>query len=75
MAMKKKKDDLFYVQKLISFFMRSISSGIFPSKCQLLTLDGHGPHITLEGIKLGQQCGLNMTCNPFDLKLFTWLTQ
>ncbi len=64
---KKNVDDLFYVQKIISFFMRSIPSGIFPSNCQLLTLDGHGSHVTLEAIKLGQQCGLNMTCNPFDL--------
>ncbi len=47
--------------------MRSITNGIFPSNCQLLILDGHDSHVTLEAIKLGQQCGLNMTCNPFDL--------
>jgi hypothetical protein len=60
-------DDLLYVQKILSFLMRSIPSAIFPSNCHLLTLDGHGSHATLEAIKLAQQCGLDMTCNPFDL--------
>jgi hypothetical protein len=64
---KKNMDDLFYVQKIISFFMRSMPSGKFPSNCHLLTLDGHGSPVNLKGITLAQQCGLDMTCNPFDL--------
>jgi hypothetical protein len=64
---KKNMDDLFYIQKILSFFMRSIPSGIFPSNCHLLTLNGHGSHVALKAIKLAQQCGLDMTCNPFNL--------
>jgi hypothetical protein len=64
---KKNMDDLLYVQKKIAFFMRSIPSGIFPSNCHLLTLDGDGSHAIVEAIKLAQQCGLDITCNPFDL--------
>ncbi len=42
-------NDLFSIQKnSLIFYMKLIPSDISPSNCHLLTLDGHGSHITLQ---------------------------
>jgi hypothetical protein len=42
-------NDLFLIQKTsFILYMKSIPSHIYPSNCHLLTLDGHGSHITLQ---------------------------
>jgi hypothetical protein len=44
----------FLFKEFLSFFMKSIPNGISPFNCHLLTLEGHGSHVTLEAIKLAQ---------------------
>jgi hypothetical protein len=50
----------FLFKEFLSFFKRLVPSGIFPSNCPLLILDGHGSHVSLKAIKHTQQFGLNM---------------
>jgi hypothetical protein len=41
----------FLSKEFLSFFKKSVPSGISPSNCQLLALDGHGSHVSLEAIE------------------------
>jgi len=40
----------FLFKEFLSFFKRSIPSGIFQSNQHLLILNGHGSHVTLKAI-------------------------
>jgi hypothetical protein len=58
-------DDIFLIQKVISFFKKSIASGISQTNHHLLILDGHGSHVmTLETIKQAQAFKLDMIILP-----------
>jgi len=50
----------FLFKDFLSFFKRSIPSGISPSNHHLLILDGHGSHVSLKAIEQAQQFGLDM---------------
>jgi hypothetical protein len=54
----------FLFKEFLSFFKRSIPSGISPSNRHLLALNGHGSHVSLKAIKHAQQFGLNMITLP-----------
>jgi hypothetical protein len=41
----------FLFKEFFSFFKRLILTGMFPTNCRLLILDGHGSHITLQAIE------------------------
>jgi hypothetical protein len=41
----------FLFKEFLSFFKRLVPSGMFPTNCRLLILDGHGSHITLQAIE------------------------
>jgi hypothetical protein len=47
-------------KEFLSFFKKSILGGIFLNNRHLLTLDGHGSHVTLEAIEHAQQFGVDM---------------
>jgi hypothetical protein len=50
----------FLFKEFLSFFKRSILSGIsITNRCRLI-LDGHGSHVTLEAIECAQEFGLDM---------------
>jgi hypothetical protein len=58
---KEDMDDLLSIQRVsLSFFKRSILSGIFQSNQHLLILVGHGSHVIIQTIKHAQQFGLGM---------------
>jgi hypothetical protein len=57
-------DDKFFIQRILSFFKRSVQCGIFLSNHHLLALDGHGSHVSLEAIEQAQQFGLDMITLP-----------
>jgi hypothetical protein len=57
-------DKFFMIKDFLSFFKRSIPSGISPSNHHLLILDGHGSHVNLEAIEQAQQFGLDMIALP-----------
>jgi hypothetical protein len=48
----------------VSFFKKSIPSGISITNRHMLILDGHGSHVTLEAIKQAQKFGLDMNTLP-----------
>jgi hypothetical protein len=54
----------FLFKKLMSFFNKSIPSGMSLGNRHLLILDGHGNHVTLETIKHAKKFGLNMITLP-----------
>ncbi len=54
----------FLLKEFLSFFKRSIPSGISPSNRHLLILDGHGSHVSLEAIEQVQQFGLDIITLP-----------
>jgi hypothetical protein len=54
----------FLFKKFLSFFKRSIPSGISITNRHLLILDGHGSHVTLEAIEQVQEFGLDMIILP-----------
>jgi hypothetical protein len=54
----------FLFKVFLSFFKRSIPSGISPNNYHLLVLDGHSSHVSLKGIKHAQQFGLDMITLP-----------
>jgi hypothetical protein len=54
----------FLFKEFLSFFKRSIPSGLLPSNHHLLALDEHGSHVSLEVIEQAQQFGLDMITLP-----------
>ncbi len=54
----------FLFKEFMSFFKRSIPSGISITNRHMLILDGHGSHVTLEAIKQAQKFGLDMNTLP-----------
>ncbi len=44
-------DDKFLIQRISIIFQEVGPSGIYPSKQHLLTLDGHGSHVSLKAIE------------------------
>jgi hypothetical protein len=54
----------FLFKEFLSFFKRSILGGLFPINRHLLTLNGHGSHVSLEVIEQAQQFGLDMITLP-----------
>jgi len=54
----------FLFKEFLSFFKRSIISGISPRNHHLLILDGHGSYVNLEIIEQVQQFGLDMITLP-----------
>jgi hypothetical protein len=48
----------------MSFFKRSVPSGISLSNRHFLIIDGHGSHVTLEAIEQAQTFGLDMITLP-----------
>ncbi len=54
----------FLFKEFLSFFKRSILSGISIINKHLLILDGHGSHVTLEAIEQVQEFGLDMIILP-----------
>jgi len=66
MAMQKKTWMItFLFKEFLSFFKRSIPSGVSFTNRHLLILDGHGSHVTLEVIKHAKDIGLDMITLPF----------
>jgi hypothetical protein len=57
-------DDYISFQRFLSFFKRSISSGIFLTNKHLFIFDGYGAHVTLEAIEQAQTFGLDMVTLP-----------
>ncbi len=47
----------FMFKEFLSFFKRSIPSGISQTNYHLLILNGHGSHVTLEAIEQAQEFG------------------
>jgi hypothetical protein len=65
MAMPKKAwMTTFLFKEFLSFFKRSILGGVSFTN-NLLILNGHGSHVTLEAIKHAKDIGLNMITLPF----------
>jgi len=56
----------FLFKKLLSFFDKSIPSGMSLNNQHLLILDGHGNHVTLEVIEQAKEFGLNMITLPLN---------
>jgi hypothetical protein len=54
----------FLFKEFLSFFKRSIPSGISITNRNLFILDGHGSHVTLEAIEQAQEFGLDMITVP-----------
>jgi hypothetical protein len=57
----------FLFKELLSFFKRSIPSGISLTNKHSFILDGHGFHVTLEAIEQAQAFGLYMIFLPSHL--------
>jgi hypothetical protein len=57
----------FLFKKKLSFFKRSILSGISITNRHLFILDGHGCHVTLEAIEQVQDFGLDMIALPLHI--------
>jgi hypothetical protein len=55
----------FLFKEFLSFFKRSIPSGVSFTNRHLLILDGHGNHVTLKAIKHAKDIGLDMITLPF----------
>jgi hypothetical protein len=55
---------VFLFKKFLSFFKRSIPSGISQTSHHLLILDGRGSDVTLEAIEQVMDFGLNMITLP-----------
>jgi len=55
----------FLFKEFQSFFKNLISSGILQFYIDLLILDGHGSHVTLEEIGQAQTFGLDTITLPF----------
>jgi hypothetical protein len=49
---------------LFFFFLKYVSNGMFLTNEQLLILDGHGNHVTLEAIKQVHEFGLEIIILP-----------
>jgi hypothetical protein len=41
----------FLIKEFLSFFKRLVLGGLFPNNHHLLTLNGHGSHVSLEVIE------------------------
>jgi hypothetical protein len=54
----------FLFKEFMSFFKRSVPSGISLSNRHFLIIDGHGSHVTLEAIEQAQTFGLDMITLP-----------
>jgi hypothetical protein len=54
----------FLFKEFLSFFKRSIPSGISLTNKHLFILDGHGSHITLEVIEQAKEFGLDIITLP-----------
>jgi len=54
----------FLFKEFLSFFKRSILSGISLTNKHLFILDGHGSHVTFEAIKQVKKFGLYMITLP-----------
>jgi len=57
----------FLFNEFMSFFKRSIPSGISITNRHMLILDGHGSHVTLEEIKQAQKVG-------YEYSTFTYIS-
>jgi hypothetical protein len=54
----------FLFKEFLSFFKRSIPSGISITNRHLLILDGHGFHVTFQAIEQVQEFGLDIITLP-----------
>jgi len=55
----------FLFKEFLSFFKRSIPSGVSLTNRHSLILNGHGSRVTLEAIEHAKDIGLNMITLPF----------
>jgi len=53
-----------FFKEFLSFFKRSIRSGISLTNRHLFILDGHGSHVTFVAIEQAKEIGLNMITLP-----------
>ncbi len=64
-------DGTFPIQKILYFFKSFVPCGIFLTNFCLLSMDGHGSHVTLEAIKQVQQIGLDIITLFFTHHMFS----
>jgi hypothetical protein len=61
----------FLFKEFFSFFKKFVLSGISFNNKQLLILNGHGNHVTLETKSQAQEMGLNMITLPSHTSHFS----
>ncbi len=57
-------DDFFHVQGVFLFFKKFVLNGLFFINRQLLIMDGHGNHLTLEAISQAKEINLDTVTLP-----------